>query len=38
VGAAEPVDPRAQAAADAALLKASTATTVKSRAKKRSRN
>jgi hypothetical protein len=38
VGAQEPVDPRAQAAADAALLKASTATTVKSRAKKRSRN
>ncbi len=35
VGAQEPVDPRAQAAADAALLKASTATTVKPRPKKR---
>jgi hypothetical protein len=38
VGAQEPVDPRAQAAADAALLKASTATTAKARPKKRSRN
>jgi len=37
-GVAEPTDPRVQAAADAALLKASTATTVKPRAKKRSRN
>ena len=38
VGAEEPVDPRVQAAADAALLKASTPTTAKARAKKRSRN
>jgi hypothetical protein len=34
-GMPEPVDPRVQAANDAALLKASTATTVKSRPKKR---
>ena len=32
---AEPVDPRAQAAADAALQRASTATTVRSKPKKR---
>jgi hypothetical protein len=37
-GVTPPVDPRIQAARDAALLKASTTTTVKSRAKKRSRN
>jgi hypothetical protein len=37
-GVTEPVDPRLQAAADAALLKASTTTTVRSRSKKRSRN
>jgi hypothetical protein len=34
-GMPEPIDPRMQAAADAALLKASTTTTVKSRPKKR---
>jgi hypothetical protein len=37
-GVTEPVDPRAQAAADAALQKASTTTNAKSRSKKRSRN
>jgi hypothetical protein len=37
-GVPEPVDARAQAAAEAALEKASTTTTVKSRSKKRSRN
>ncbi|MDB5461871.1 MAG: hypothetical protein JWP23_260 [Phenylobacterium sp.] len=35
VGVAEPVDPRVQAAADAALTRASTTTTVRSRPKKR---
>ncbi len=37
-GVTEPADPRVQAAAEAALQKASTTTTVKSHAKKRSRN
>ena len=37
-GVPEPVDPRAQAAAEAALQKASTATSAVSRSKKRSRN
>jgi len=37
-GVPEPVDPRAQAAAEAALQKASTTTKVKSRSKKRSSN
>jgi hypothetical protein len=37
-GVTEPVDPRAQAAADAALQKASTSTTAKSHSKKHSRN
>jgi hypothetical protein len=38
VGVAEPVDARAQAAAEAALQKASTTSTVKRHSKKRSRN
>jgi hypothetical protein len=37
-GVTPPVDPRVQAAADAALEKASTTTTAKARGKKRSRN